>query len=113
MVTRITDRNYRIGGHYFNQLVSQLSMQGVKTQTRIAIEDHIIPALHQMVTEENPDLVMMVAHGVSGDDRRPYGSAAASFMAHGTTPLVVLQDLSEESIRRSLAEMAARETKGH
>ena len=113
MVNRITERNLRIGGHYLEQLVSQLSMEGVEADTRLVVEDHVIPALHKMVDEQKPDLVMMVAHGISGDDHRTYGSTAASFMAQGDTPLLVLQDIPEESIKRSLAEMTARETKGH
>lgn len=113
LVTRIADRNYRAASHYFDQLHSQLSMQGVNLQTRLIISDHTTTALHDMVEQEDADLVMLVAHGNSGEGRWPYGSIAASFISYGTNSLMIMQDLSADEIKRTQAEMAASETKGH
>jgi nucleotide-binding universal stress UspA family protein len=70
-------------------------------------------ALHEMVEQENADLVMLVAHGYSGVGRWPYGSIATSFIIHGNTSLMIMQDLSRDEIMKTMAEMAAGETKGH
>jgi len=113
LVTRIADRNHRAASHYFEQLTSQLSLQNVDLQTRLVVSDNINAALHDMVEQENADLVMLVAHGHSGECRWPYGSIANSFIVYGTTTLMIMQDLSPDEIKRTQAEMAARETKGH
>jgi nucleotide-binding universal stress UspA family protein len=113
LMNRITERNYRIAQHYLEQLRSEHSAAGVELEARIVIDESVISGLHQMVEEEDPDLVLLVAHAYSGEDRWPHGSTAASFITQGNRTLLVLQDLSEESIRHSLAESAARETKGH
>jgi nucleotide-binding universal stress UspA family protein len=113
LVTRITDRNQRAASHYFEQLTSQLELQNVDLQTRLVVSDNMTVALHDMVEQENADLVMLVAHGYSGEGRWPYGSIANSFIAYGTTSLLIMQDLSPDEIKRTQAEMAARETKGH
>lgn len=113
LITRITDQNHNAVTHYFEQLNSQLSTQGIDLQTRLVISDNATVALHDMVEQENADLVMLVAHGHSGEGRWPYGSIATSFIAYGTTSLMILQDLSGDEIKRTQAEMAAREIKGH
>jgi len=55
----------------------------------------------------------LVAHGYSGEGRFPYGSIATSFTAYGATSLMIMQDLSAKEIEKTLAEIAADESKGH
>jgi nucleotide-binding universal stress UspA family protein len=113
LITRVADLNYRAASHYFDQLRSRLSLQGFDLQTRLVVSDNVTASLHDMVKQENPDLVLLVAHGNSGESRWPYGSVATSFIAYGTTPLMIMQDFSGDDIKRSQAEIAAREIKGH
>jgi nucleotide-binding universal stress UspA family protein len=113
LVARIADRNYRVASHYLEQLHSQLALQGIDLQTRLVVSDNLTAALHDMVEQEDPDLVMLVAHGHSGERRWPYGSIATSFIAYGTTALMIAQDLSGDEIKRTQAEVAAHETQGH
>lgn len=113
LVTRIADRNHHAASHYFDQLRSRLSLQGIDLQTRLVVSDNMTTTLHDMVEQENADLVMLVAHGYSGEARWPYGSIATSFIAYGTSSLMIMQDLSGDEIKRTQAEMAASETKGH
>jgi nucleotide-binding universal stress UspA family protein len=113
LVNRISERNRELGEHYLEQLREQISMQGVELETRLVLRENVTSTLHDMVAQEHADLVMLVAHGRSGDDRWPYGSIATSFITYGNTPLIVMQDLSREQIKRTVAEMAVRETKGH
>jgi nucleotide-binding universal stress UspA family protein len=112
LITRIADRNYNEATHYFEQLHSRLTSQGINFQTRLVVGDNVTASIHDMVEQENPDLVMLVAHGHSSETRWPYGSVATSFIAYGTTPLMIMQDLSGDEIKRTQAEMAAREIKG-
>lgn len=110
LVHRITERNRQEAADYLEDLRSHLP---VETRTLLLVEDSVPTALHQLVEQEEVDLVMLSAHGSSGGARWPYGSVAVSFIAYGTTPLLIVQDLSPDELERSLAELAARETKGH
>jgi nucleotide-binding universal stress UspA family protein len=110
---RITDRNYRMACQYLEQLRSQFSLLGIDLESRLVVSDNMTASLHDMVEQEDPDLVMLVAHGRSGERRWPYGNIANNFIAYGTTALMITQDLSADEIRQTKAEMAALETKGH
>jgi nucleotide-binding universal stress UspA family protein len=85
----------------------------LNVKSTVAVADHTLSALHDMVEEVRADLVILVAHGESGERRWPYGSIATSFIAHGSTPLMILQDLSENDIPPTHAEQAIHEGRGH
>jgi nucleotide-binding universal stress UspA family protein len=113
MVNGVIAKNEQAASHYFDQLHSQLALEKVDLQTRLVVSDHPISALHDLVEQEQADLVLLVAHGHGGEGRWPYGSVASSFIHHGTTALLIMQDLAGDEVKRSQAELAARETKGH
>jgi nucleotide-binding universal stress UspA family protein len=113
LVEQVSERNRQVGEHYLKQLQTQVAMHGVELETHLLIHDNVMTALHDLVAEENADLVLLVAHGHSGEDRWPYGAIATSFIAYGSTPTIILQDLPKDQIRETEAELAAREIKGH
>jgi nucleotide-binding universal stress UspA family protein len=113
LIRQLADKNQEIAAHYHEQLVTQFSLKGLDVKTHVVVADHTIGALHDMVDEAGADLVMLVAHGESGERRWPYGSIATSFIAHGSTPLIIMQDLSEQDVLPTPAEQAIREVKGH
>ena len=113
LVARIVERNHHTASQYFEGLQKQLSLQGVDSEIQLIASDDVTTALHEMVEQQNADLVMLVAHGHSGGGRWPYGSMAASFITYGTTSLLILQDLPVDEIQQTMAEIAARESKGH
>lgn len=69
--------------------------------------------LHKIIERENIDLVLLSAHGLSGDNCWPYGKITLNFIAFGTTPLIILQDLSRDEFGKTLAEVYAEQSKGH
>jgi nucleotide-binding universal stress UspA family protein len=113
LVARIVERNRRAASHYFEGLQKQLSLQGVETQIQLTESEDVTTALHDMVEQQEADLVMLVAHGHSGEGRWPYGSVATSFIVYGATSLMIVQDLPAEEVEKTVAEIAARESKGH
>ena len=95
-------------------------MKEVKDQFPKGIVETIIEtskkptvALHDIIDREKIDLVMLSAHGYSGENRWPYGKIALNFISYGTTPLIVIQDLSKDEIGQTLAEKYAEQSKGH
>jgi nucleotide-binding universal stress UspA family protein len=113
LVTQFVDKNYQAASHYFKQLRAQFSTKDLKIKTHISVGDHAITVLHDMAEESNADLVLLAAHGETGERRWPYGSVTTSFIAYGNTSLLIMQDLPSTEIHQTLAEMAVRESKGH
>lgn len=113
LVNQLTEKNKKIAAHCHKQIATQMSLKGLQIETRLVEADRVIGAVHDMVDESRADLVMVVAHGDSGERRWPFGSITTSLIAHGNTPLMIMQDLSENEIPATLAEQAIREGKGH
>lgn len=111
-INSFTERSQNEASRYLEQLATQLSLKGLSADANIAVSENALGAVHDMVEESNADLVMIAAHGYSGDRRWPYGSVAASLIAYGRTPLMIMQDLSESEIPQTHAERAVREGKG-
>jgi len=110
LVEQISERNRQEAGRYLKQLQARLSLD---IEGHLLVEDSAEAPLHDLVRQENVDLVVLSAHGYSGETKWPYGSVALNFIAYGTTPLLIVQDLSLEELERTQAEMAAREHRGH
>lgn len=107
---KITERNRLEAARYLEQLQSRLSLD---VQTRLLVSNNPAATLHELVDREDVDLVLLNAHGYSGETQWPYGSLAVSFIAYGTTPLLIMQDIPPDEVEPTQAEVAARERKGH
>ena len=77
------------------------------------VGDEPAQGLHNLVTEEKVDMVVMSAHGYSGSTSQSYGSLALNFIMYGTTSLLIAQDLSPDQIESTEREMATEEPTGH
>ena len=113
LANRLTERNRRAATKYLEELQSWLSSEEVDVQTRLLVSDNAAATLHELVERENIDLVVLTAHGCSGGTKWPYGSIALNFIAYGTTPLLIVQDLSPDELESTPAEVAAGEYAGH
>jgi nucleotide-binding universal stress UspA family protein len=110
LVDRLTKLNQTRAGEYLERLRAQLS-PGV--ETRIIVSHAPAASLQDVVVQENADLVVLSAHGYTSGTRWPYGSIALNFIAYGTTPLLIVQDLTPEEMERALAELATGQPEGH
>lgn len=110
LVDQLTEYNRTEATHYLDDLQGQLAHD---VRTRLLIDDNAPETLHELVSQENVDLVMLGAHGYSGVSRWPYGSMVLNFLVYGSTPLLIMQDLSMDEFERTQVEIASREHKGH
>jgi nucleotide-binding universal stress UspA family protein len=113
LVKQLVERNKREAERYLEEICSRLSGESIDVQTWVEVSANPIETLHKLVEHDETDLVVLSAHGYSGCCRWPYGSVTLSFIAYGTVPLLILQDLSSERIRPSLAELVAKEQPVH
>lgn len=110
LANQVTERNRAEAARYLDELKSRLE---VNIETRLLISDNVSESLHDLVEQAGVDLVLLGAHGYTGATKWPYGSTVISFIAYGTTPLLVVQDLPPSHIEPTQAELAAREQGRH
>ena len=110
LVEQLMERNREKAAKYLDEVESRIDSP---VETRLTVGESTPVALHELVDQEEIDLVVLSAHGYSGEARWPYGSVALNFIAYGTTPLLIVQDISREELERTEAEIAAEESKGH
>lgn len=110
LIERLTELNRQNGETYLEDLISRV---GSEAEARLLVSDDRAVALHNLVDEEDVDVVVMAAHGYSGRAMWPYGSMALNFIVYGSTPLLMIQDVTHEHAVITAAELAARERAGH
>lgn len=110
LVERLVDRNEKAAKLYLDELKSQLA---VAFEARTLVCTDVAASLRQLVRQEQADLLVLTAHGHSGDTQRPYGSLTLNFIEYGAVPLLIIQDLAPEEMEPMEVELAAKETKGH
>lgn len=113
LVARLTEANARNAQRYLDERRNELAGGARRVETRVARGDDRVAALHQLVDDEDADLVALGAHGATGSSRWPYGSTVLNVLAYGSTPLLVVQDLDRREVKASVAERAAQERPGH
>ena len=107
LADRIVQRNRAEAIQYLHQVKSDLSGD---IQARVLVSDYLAATLHELVDQEQIDLVLLTAHGYSGLTQWPYGSVVSSFITYGTTALLIVQDLPPDRIEPTRAAMV---TRGH
>lgn len=110
LVDRLTELNQTRAGEYLERLQAQISPN---VETRIIVSTAPAASLQDVVEQEHADLVVLSAHGYTSGTRWPYGSITLNFIAYGTTPLLIVQDLSPEELERALAKLTTGQPKGH
>ncbi|MEO8392354.1 MAG: universal stress protein [Chloroflexota bacterium] len=94
LVNRFIERNQEEGSKYLEQTQAHLPSN---TQTRLLVSDNVAAELQNVSEQEQIDLLVLSAHGYSGEARWPYGSITNRFITNGTIPLLIVQDLQWES----------------
>ena len=110
LINKITERNRKEATRYLEEIRSR-PMEGVNI--RLYISEGDSADLHNVVELEGVDLVVLGAHGYSGNPKWSYGSMTLNFIVYGTTPLMIVQDISRDEAQKTAAEIIAREEKGH
>ncbi len=110
LVEDLTELNRQAGRAYLDQLEEQV---GEAAETHLLEGESTSAALHRLVQEADVDLVILCAHGYSGEAQWPYGSVALNFIVYGSKPLLIVQDVPREGVPATPAERAAHEEKGH
>lgn len=73
---------------YFAALQARLPLL---SHLNIQVSSNVAATLHALVDQADADLVVLSAQGEAYQQQWSYGSIVASFIGHGTTPLLIMQ----------------------
>lgn len=104
LVEQVVARNQSYAQRYLEQLQQRLRPE---PHIDVLTGENIAVTLHQFVSQQAADLLVMSAHGQSAQRQWPYGTLVTSFIDHGATSLLVLQDMPAGAIEPTAAELAA------
>jgi len=108
LAKHVVARNREEAGHYLEQVKSRSYLQGINVKTHLMTSDHTAASLHQVVEQEQIDMVTLSAHGYSGKHQWPYGSVASNFILYGKVSLLIVQDMPAKQELKPL-ELSSRE----
>jgi len=110
LLEQIGKRNQEQAERYFEQLQARLLPS---CRTGILADHNVATTLHRFVADEQIDLVLLCAHGFSGQDRWAFGSLAQNFINYGETPLLIVQDMPVRTIGaiQAAAQSAVQQTR--
>jgi len=111
LTKQIVERNLEEAQDYFDHLQDRIA---IEIKPTILVDENVADALHILIEEQNVDLVLLSAHGYgyTGQTLRPYGRLAMSLIEHGTSSMLVLQDISKGEFSMSKAEYVAKDQGG-
>ncbi len=72
------------------------------------VESASVPsAIQDLAEQEDIDIVILCAHGYSGQVTWPYGTVTRNYIEHGTKPVLIIQDVPRSHVKPTAAEVAA------
>ncbi len=92
---------------YLNEMKARLP---VESDICVLENKSVSSAIQELATQEDIDLIVLCAHGYTGESSWPYGSIARNYMEHGTKPVLIIQDVPRSRVQPTAAEIAANKT---
>lgn len=107
-ISELTEELLRVShlavGKYLNEMKERLP---VECDTCVVEGVSVVSAIHELAEKEDVDIVILCAHGYSGQVTWPYGTVTRNYIEHGTKPVLVIQDIPLSQVRQTAAEAAA------
>ena len=93
LTQKLAELDRKTAEGYLAEMEALLSGSGLAVKKLLVESPHVVQALEKVAADERVSLMVVSAHGRSGAAPWPYGSVADRLIEHGTTPLLVFQDL--------------------
>jgi nucleotide-binding universal stress UspA family protein len=94
--------------HYLNEMKERLP---VECETRVVENVSVTSAIQELADQEDIDLVVLCAHGYSGQGAWPYGTVARNYIEHGNKSVLIIQDVPRSQVKPTAAELAAEKSR--
>lgn len=109
LARQVTESNHREAQRYLRELQTRLVRDWPHTQVHTVVSSHAAKALRQIATDAQVDLIVVAAHGATGDPDVAHGTVAASLLSDPSHPVIIVQDLCPRRAPRADDEAPAAE----
>ncbi len=89
---------------YLDEMKARLP---VEIETCVVESTSAASAIQELANQDEIDLVVLCAHGYSGQASWPYGTITRNYIEHGTKSVLVIQDVPHSQVQPTAAEIAA------
>jgi nucleotide-binding universal stress UspA family protein len=107
LVARLVERKWQDATKYLEVIESWLSTEK-RVRSRLVVDEQVASTLHNLIEQEQIDMVILSAHGYSGNPQWAYGSIASNIITFSSRPVLVLQDLPAGKLQSTEPKLAAR-----
>lgn len=90
--------------NYLSEMKERLP---VECETRQVENDGVSAAIQELASEDDIDLVVLSAHGYTGQYIWPYGTITRNYLEHGNKSVLIIQDVPLSRVRPTNAQIAA------
>jgi nucleotide-binding universal stress UspA family protein len=87
---QLVEKSSEEAKRYLEQVASRLP---VEVKTHVVVNGSVTTLLHSLVMSENIDLLLLSAHGYSGEPQWPLGTVAENIVNYCKVPTILVQDL--------------------
>ena len=95
LVDELTRSSCRRAEAYLHNVRERLVSRGAKVEIKLIVDSHPARAIEQVAVSSGVDLILVSAHGSSGDEREAYGSLPRRLLDTMVKPLWIVQDLPQ------------------
>jgi nucleotide-binding universal stress UspA family protein len=105
---QLMDVSHQAANYYLNEMKERLP---VETDICVLENCSVSSAIQEIAKkEEDVDLVVLCAHGRTGESTWPYGSVARNYIEHGNKAVLIIQDIHRSQVKPTAAAIAAEKT---
>lgn len=97
---RVVEHNQRVAGAYLDRVRARATQIGARVRALVLEDGSVRARLGRLILEEQPDLVVMSAHGHTGRTDSSCGSVTEYAVTHATCPLLIVRDRARARARR-------------
>ena len=105
---KLVEIKHKAMRHHLEQISERLP---VDNEVHILESSSISHAILNLAEEVKADLLILSAHGYTGDVDRPFGKVARGCIDYSTQPVLVIQDIPRTQVNFSEVERIARRSK--
>jgi nucleotide-binding universal stress UspA family protein len=107
-INQLTDNLLRLSHQAVETYLYEMKERlPVECDTCVVESISVPSAIQELAEQEDIDMVVLCAHGYSGQVTWPYGTVTRNYIEHGTKPLLIVQDVPLSQVRPTAAEVAA------
>ncbi len=105
---KLVQLNHQALRDYMDEISQKLS---VNTETHILESASVSQTILNLAKDKKADLLILCAHGHTGDFDRPFGMVTRSCIDYGTQPVLIIQDLPRSQVNPLEVERVSEQTK--